>query len=131
MSKKIPSSHTLIKMFRLATKKAFRCYPELYDQDISDHICVHILTEFVNTDSLYWIKGAKGRSLNEIPDMMIEGDVICRAKSIEKELAVQEHIGNFSLFMSGLFPKASRNPNRGFQAKYRIKEHLENGVQGY
>jgi hypothetical protein len=124
MSKKIPSSHTLIKMFKWATVMAFRCYPELYDRDVSDHICIHVLTEFVRADSLYWIKDKKGRPIEEIPDMIIEGDVMYRGKSIEKELAVQEHIGNFSLFMSGLFPNTSQKPDMRLRAKYRIKDRV-------
>jgi hypothetical protein len=124
MSKKISSSHTLIKMFKWATKRAFRCYPELYDKDVSDHICSHILTEFVRADRLYWIKDKKGSGIVEIPDMFLEGDVMCRAKSLEKEMAVQEYIGNFSLFMAGLFPTVSLGLKNRFRAKNRMKDQL-------
>lgn len=111
-------------MFKRATKRAFRCYPELYDKDVSDHICSHILTEFVRTDSLFWIKDQKGSCIIEVPEMCLEGDVMCRAKSLEKEMAVQEYIGNFSLFMAGLFPKISLEPKSRFSAKGRMKDRL-------
>jgi hypothetical protein len=125
MSKKIPSSHILIKMFKRATKRAFRCYPELYDRDVSEHICSHILTEFVRTDRLFLIKDKKGSGIVEIPDMYMEGDVMCHAKSLEKEIAVQEYIGNFSLFMAGLFPKVCQGrKNNCFSAKNRMKDQL-------
>ena len=124
MSKKISSSHTLIKMFKRATKRAFRCYPELYDRDVSEHIYSHILTEFLRTDRLFLIKDKKGSGIVEIPDMCLEGDVMCRAKSLEKEMAVQEDIGNFSLFMAGLFPTASLGLKNRFKAKNRMKDQL-------
>ncbi|MGA1795065.1 MAG: hypothetical protein ACMUIL_04310 [bacterium] len=107
MHEKTPPFNPLIAMFEQATRKAFSCYPELYDRDVSEHICSHILSEFVRTDRLYWIRDKEGKRLGEIPDMLAEGDVLLRAESMEKELAVQEHIGNFSLFMSGLFPRDS------------------------
>jgi hypothetical protein len=124
MSEKIPSSHTLIKMFKWAAKRAFRCYPELYDKDVSDHICSNVLAEFVRADNLYWIKDDKGCSLEEIPDMFIEGDVLYHANSLEKELAVQEHIGNFSLYMSGFFPNVSWLLKNRSRAKSRMKDNL-------
>ncbi len=124
MSEKIPSSHTLIKMFRWATKRAFRCYPELYDKDVSDHICSRILTEFVRSDRLYWIKDKNGYGIQEVPEMCLEGDVIHRAKSLEKEMAVQEFIGNFSLFMAGLFPTISLGHKNSFREKNSMKDQI-------
>ncbi|MGA1839107.1 MAG: hypothetical protein ACMUIU_00640 [bacterium] len=124
MSKKISSSHALINMFKRATKRAFRCYPELYDKDVSDHICSHILTEFVRTDRLFWIKDKKGSHIIEVPEMCLEGDVMCRAKSLEKEMAVQEYIGNFSLFMAGLFPTMAPGTKGRLNSKNRMKDRL-------
>jgi len=108
MNEKISTSDPLIEMFQQATRKAFCCYPELYDRDVSEHICSRILFEFVRTDRLYWIRDKEGNLIWEIPGMLAEGDVLHNAESMEKELAVQEHIGNFSLFMSGLFPRVSQ-----------------------
>lgn len=108
MQEKLPPSDPLTAMFQQATQKAFCCYPELYDRDVSEHICSNILSEFVRSDRLYWIWDKEGNRLEEIPDMLAEGDVLLHAESLEKELAVQEHIGNFSLFMSGLFPRSSQ-----------------------
>jgi len=124
MSVKIPSSHPLMRMFRRATQKAFRCYPELYDKDVSDHICAQILTEFMRAENLYWVKNEHSLPVEEIPDMMIEGDVMFRANSMEKELATQEHIGNFSLFMAGFFPSVSYGIKNGFLPKKRDKDRL-------
>jgi len=108
MNENILTSNPLIEMFQQATRKAFSCYPELYDRDVSEHICSRILSEFVRTDRLYWIRVKEGTRIGEIPGMLVEGDVLHHAESMEKELAVQEHIGNFSLFMSGLFPRDSQ-----------------------
>ena len=124
MSDKMPSSHPLVKMFRWATNKAFRCYPELYDQNVSEHICGHILIEFMRAENLYWLKNTHDHSVDEIPDMIIEGDVMFQAKSMEKELAAQEHIGNFSLFMAGFFPSVSYGIKKGLFPKRRDKDRL-------
>lgn len=141
MHEKISPSNPLIAMFKQATQKAFSCYPELYDRDISEHICSHILFEFVRTDRLYWIRDKQGNRLGEIPDMLAEGDVLLRAESMEKEMAVQEHIGNFSLFMSGLFPRDSERltnriplgnrKDRLYLALYMSLHPAERGIDYY
>jgi hypothetical protein len=49
---------------------------------------------------------------------------MCKAKSLEKEMAVQEYIGNFSLFMAGLFPTISPGTKSRFSSKNRMKDRL-------
>src|SRR3569832_1129626 len=37
--------------------------------------------------------------------MLMEGDLMLHAKTIEREWEVHSHIGDYTLFMSGLFPE--------------------------
>jgi hypothetical protein len=46
------------------------------------------------------------KSLEDIGDMLAEGDVLLNAQNFETEFQVHKHIGDYTLFMLGMFPNA-------------------------
>jgi hypothetical protein len=67
-----------------------------------------ILTDFVHVDQLYKIRSAQGERVEEVAEMLAEGDLLHRAESVEREREVHRHIGDYTLFMAGLFPEFLR-----------------------
>ncbi|GAB4388139.1 MAG: hypothetical protein Kow0025_05590 [Thermodesulfovibrionales bacterium] len=98
--REIPPGHPLRKLFRWATRNAFRFSEELHAEEIEDYLSDWILARFVHSDNLYIIRNAKGRKLGEVAGLMAAG-----APGAEGELAVNQHIGDYVLFMAGLFPE--------------------------
>jgi len=104
-SPEIDTGHPLRKLFRSALEYGFKLNPT--DKiGIADYIEEQILCEFVHFDSLYRIRDAEGRSLEDISDMLTEGDVLLNAQSFDREFQVHKHIGDYTLFMLGMFPTA-------------------------
>lgn len=99
----IESAHPLRKLFRRALDYALTLSPS-EKLEAADYIEEQILCEFVHVDNLYKIKDTSGRSLEDIADMLAEGDVLLDARSFQKEFQVHKHIGDYTLFMLGMFP---------------------------
>lgn len=66
-----------------------------------------LLTEFCELENLYKIKNADGRPLADVGEMLMESDpVYGPAPSFDRERQVRKHIGDYSLFFSGMFPES-------------------------
>ncbi len=97
--------HPLRKLFRRALDFGFRANPP-EKPGVGEYIEDQILCEFIYTDNLYKIKDAAGRPLEDIADMLAEGDVRLNAEGVSREFQVHKHIGDYTLFMLGMFPMA-------------------------
>jgi len=98
-------NHPLRRLFRRALEFGLREYkPER--PEIADYIEDQILCGFMHADNLYRIKDNKGKRLEDIADMLAEGNVLLNAQSFEREFEVHKHIGDYTLFMLGMFPSA-------------------------
>jgi hypothetical protein len=106
--------HPLRKLFRKALDFGLRFNPT-NKSEVADYIEEQILCEFIHIDNLYKIKDAAGRSLKDIADMLAEGDLLHHATSFSREFLVHKHIGDYTLFMLGMFPTAlSRKKGKEF-----------------
>lgn len=68
----------------------------------------HILCEFVHARNLYRIRDAFGRSLIDVAEILIEGSAQKEGRGSPWDFQVHRHIGDYTLFMLGLFPEALR-----------------------
>ena len=102
-SPEIDTGHPLRKLFRSALEYGFKLNPT-DKAGVADYIEEQILCEFTHFDSLYRIRNAEGRNLEDVADMLAEGDVLMNAQSFDREFQVHKHIGDFTLFMLGMFP---------------------------
>ncbi len=103
--KKVSPDHPLRKLFRKALDFGFRVNPA-EKAGVEEYIEDEILCEFIHADNLYKIKDAAGKPLEDIADMLAEGDVRLNAPSFSREFYVHKHIGDYTLFMLGMFPMA-------------------------
>jgi hypothetical protein len=101
----INADHPLRKLFRKALDFGFRVNPP-EKPGVEAYIEEQILCEFICADNLYKIRGATGKSLEDIADMLAEGDVRIHAQNFSREFQVHKHIGDYTLFMLGMFPTA-------------------------
>src|SRR5438128_3590518 len=107
MESRIPEHHPLRKLFGALAERAFTEKLGWPDFNVSDYIS-KLLVEFTRTDHLYRIKSAKGEQLEAVVDLLYESEVTHGSRSFERERDVHQHIGDFTLFMAGLFPEYLR-----------------------
>ena len=72
--------------------------------DVRDYL-VQMLVRFLHHDSIFDIRNALGRRVESVTEMVAEGDIRLNADSFEREREVHQHIGDFLLFWSGVFPE--------------------------
>jgi hypothetical protein len=99
----IPESNPLRQFFNELVE---RNYAEvgIRSLEVQSYV-VNLLTEFCVSQTLYKIKNADGRPLADVGEMLMEADpVYGPAPSFDRERQVRKHIGDYSLFFTGMFP---------------------------
>jgi len=110
----IDKDHPLRKLFRKALEFGTKLSPS-DKAGVTDYIEEQILCEFIHVDNLYKIKNATWKSLEDIADILAEGEILLNAQSFSREFHVHKHIGDYTLFMLGMFPAAiSRRKGKEF-----------------
>ncbi|HEY4485233.1 MAG TPA: hypothetical protein VI702_02760 [Nitrospiria bacterium] len=102
--KRIPENHSLRKLFSALTERVFIQNLNWPALDVAGYLA-DMLTDFSDIDRLYKILNSRGGRLDEVSSMMLEADFLLNAGSVEREREVHRHIGDFTLFMAGLFPE--------------------------
>jgi len=65
-----------------------------------------VLADFARTENLYRIRNAQGKHLEDVGEMLIESNPLLGAASFDRERQVRKHVGDYTLFMTGLFPES-------------------------
>src|ERR1700758_1128885 len=64
-----------------------------------------VLADFARSENLYRIRNAEGKRLEDVGEMLVESNPLLEAASFDREREVRKHVGDFTLFMTGLFPE--------------------------
>jgi len=107
MGSGVPPGHPLQRLFAGLTERNFIVHLGWRDPEVIRYV-TDVLTDFVHIDRLYRIRNARGQRVEEVAEMLAEGDLLQRASSVERERAVHKHVGDYTLFMTGLFPEFLR-----------------------
>ena len=80
---------------------AFETRLGVADPPLVDYL-VEMLTRFVRHDALLAVRNPTGKPLQEIAEMVVEAE----ARVGDARRAVHQHIGDFTLFWTGVYPEA-------------------------
>jgi len=121
--------HPLRSLFGELVSKTF--YHELhhYDSEMTSYL-VDLLVEFTFADRLYKIRDSMGRPLDDVGEMLIESNPLLAASSFEREREVRKHIGDYTLFFTGIFPESLRRPRRSLRLDYFV-DYVKAGKESY
>ena len=103
--RRVNPDHPLRRLFRKALDFGFES-SHIEQTHVLYYLEEQLLCEFITADNLYKIRDAAGRRLEDIADMLLEGDVRLNARSFDREYLVHKHIGDYTLFILGIFPEA-------------------------
>ncbi len=104
METRIPEHHPLRRLFGALTEKRFLETLGWADPNVTGYVS-NLLVEFAHIDRLYKIRNHRGKRLDTVVALLYESEVLLEARSLEREEEVHRHIGDFTLFMAGLFPE--------------------------
>jgi hypothetical protein len=97
------------------------------DPRLTDYLS-ELLSRFIHLDAVYRLRGARGRRLEEVADMVIEAEGLPPEGRTRRE--VHRHIGDFTLFWTGVYPEALRRL-RSALSKDHFIDYCEQGKRSY
>jgi len=102
-------SEVLRRFFSGLTEYTFATRLGVADPPLVDYIA-SMLTHFVRSDAIYGLRTPTGQRLSQVADMLAEA----QARQGPARRRVHRHIGDFTLFWTGLYPEiAERHLRKG------------------
>jgi hypothetical protein len=101
MSRAIPPSHPLHRLFRGLTESAFMNELGIGDPPLVGYVA-ELLARFVPSQGVWRLRDRRGRQLTQVAEMVAEAD----AAGIERRRDCHRHVGDFTLFWTGVYPEA-------------------------
>jgi hypothetical protein len=90
------------------------------------------LVNFTHADNLYRIRHSRGRRLEDVGEMLLESNPLLGANSFDREREVRKHVGDYVLFMTGLFPESLSSPRRFRNLRLDVfVDYMKAGKESY
>jgi hypothetical protein len=122
---RVSANHPLRQLF---TGLAARQLPA--DRELASYVS-DLLIDFVHLDHLYRIRNCRGKRLEEVGEMLVESNPLLEASSFQREREVRKHIGDYTLFLTGMFPEyVAALPRRGLRLD-SIIDYVKAGKESY
>src|SRR4051812_48397808 len=80
----ISADHPLRQLFAALVQRTFMSQLGVHNPGVPEYVA-GLLVHFVHRDNVYRVRDAFGRQLEEVAEMMMEGDVRLNASSFERE----------------------------------------------
>jgi hypothetical protein len=125
----ISSNHPLRGLFRALVERSLERHLRRDTAPLARYLG-DVLVDFTHRDHLTRIRNAAGRPLEQVGEMLAEGDVALNATSFERERAVHKHIGDYTLFWTGVYPEMLRLL-RHAQRMDHLLDYVEQGRRSY
>jgi hypothetical protein len=103
----------------------------LNDPDVTAYVA-RLLCEFSESDKLYKVRDEVGRPIEELTEMMQAADPVHgTAASFDAERATRKHIGDYALFVAGMYPEAMNSSRRLRRHQPSLGELIQAGKESY
>src|SRR5947209_14811900 len=100
----ISERHPLRTLFTELIQSRLLGTAQLNDMPACKYI-TGILIDFCHMDNLYKIRNSKGKRLEQVGEMLLASNPLLDGRSFVHEREVRKHIGDYTLFLAGLFPE--------------------------
>jgi hypothetical protein len=119
--------HPLRRLFSGLTEYTFMTTLGVADPPLTDYLS-EMLSRFISMNALFRLRDAAGRRLEEVAEMMIEAEAMPPEGRTRRE--VHRHIGDFTLFWTGVYPEALKKL-RNALSKDSFIDYCEQGKRSY
>jgi hypothetical protein len=124
-------THPLEPFFQQVVRNSYEGKLGLHDPDVTGYVA-HLLCEFSQTDRLYQVRDAEGRPIEELEAMVLAADPVNgTAPSFDAERAMRKYIGDYALFVGGMYPEASAPGTRRRAPHPSLSELIHAGKESY
>lgn len=102
----IPEDHPLQQLFIELVGRHYAEEIGIRDPQVVGYVA-SLLAEFCDVKQLFAIRNASGKQLTDVGEMLVESDpVYGPAPSFDRERQLRKHIGDYTLFFTGMFPES-------------------------
>jgi len=129
MPREISENHPLRLLLRGLTERNLMGKVGLADVEILRYVS-DLLTRFAHVDSLYKIRDTRGKRLEDVGEMLLESNPILSNSSLDREREVRKHIGDYTLFFTGMFPESLRRLSSSIRLDYFV-DYMKAGKESY
>ena len=112
------------RFFAGVTEYTFHSRLGVADPPLVDYIA-ELLVRFVRCDELYRLRSVRGQRLVQVSDMLAEA----QHREGPARRQVHRHIGDFTLFWTGVYPEVLDSMRRG--SKDALIDYQEQGKRAY
>lgn len=102
MTREVPESHPLHRMFRGLTEQTFLAELGIGDPKLVGYVS-GLLVKFVPSAGLWAVRDAEGRRVIEVASMVAAAE---DALDDDRRRDGHRHVGDFTLFWTGVYPEA-------------------------
>ena len=101
----IPEDHPLERLFLDLVGRHYAHEIGIRDEALVGYVA-HLLSEFCDVEQLFKIHHS-GKALTDVGEMLLESNpVFGPAPSFDRERQIRKHIGDYTLFFTGMFPES-------------------------
>jgi hypothetical protein len=123
--------HPLESFFQQAVRNSYEGKLGLHDPDVTGYVA-RLLCEFSEADNLYRVRDEMGRPIEELAEMLNASDpVYGTASSFDAERALRKHIGDYALFVAGMYPEVTESDRRMRRHYPSLEELIRAGKESY
>jgi len=123
-------SHPLEPFFQQMVRNSYAGKLGINDAAITNYVA-GLLCEFSEADKLYQVRDERGKPILTLEEMIQAADPIHgTATSFDAERRVRKHIGDYALFVSGMYPE-SMDPYRRRHGQQSYEELVSAGKESY
>jgi hypothetical protein len=127
----VPDTHPLREFFSGLVEKHYYESAGLRDAEITSYVA-NLLAEFCELDELFKLQNDNGRPLHDVGEMLLEADPIYGpAPSFDRERQVRKHVGDYTLFCTGMFPESINHHRLRKQRLENMVDFIKAGKESY
>ena len=127
----VPENHVIREFFLALVEKHYHESIGVRDEQVC-HYVANLLCDFCETDEMFKIRNAAGKALTDVGEMLVEADpVYGPAPSFDRERQVRKHIGDYTLFFTGMFPEAVNNSRLRRARVESLIDFMKAGKESY
>lgn len=124
-------AHPLEPFFQQAVRNSYEGKLGLNDPDVTGYVA-RLLCEFSQADKLYKVRDAMGHPIEELEAMLLAADPVNgTAESFDVERSLRKYIGDYALFVTGMYPEAMVPGKRRRGAHPSLGDLIRAGKESY
>lgn len=126
---RVSPHHPLRRWFAGLVESSFQTEIGLADAELLEYL-TNLLTDFIHVERINVLGDGSGRRVEDVAEMLSEVRFGPASQSDEQRRQVHRHIGDFTLFWTGVYPENLRRQRRRAH-RDGLLSYLEQGKRSY